>query len=221
MPHSEWAPRDPADEKVQQGQHSQWEQWPGASREDVASPQVTNRIISFMGNEPAQQQGSCHPLTSLGGQVLPVLPPKCRSSLSLSVQYQDPHLAQVLSHLEHCSHQSPVSPSPPITLSSGQCGPVWLHHLPAANLQGLLFPIEYSSNSEHSIQGPSSCPTLLRCAFHSCICLFKSHYYVSGTRPGIGIMICFKISSPEQELCGLTLFILFPGTWCCAKKHLI
>lgn len=66
----------------------------------------------FMGNEPAQQQGSCHPLTSLWPSPASS-PPKCRSSLSLSVQYQDPHLAQVLSHLEHCSHQSPVSPSPP------------------------------------------------------------------------------------------------------------
>ena len=106
--------------------------------------------------------------------------------------------------------------------SCGQCGPGWPHHFPAANLQGLLFSTEYSSNSEHSIQGPSSCLALLRCAFHSCLCLFKSHYYVSGTRPGIGIiiMICFKIPSPERELYGLTLFTLFPGTWCCAK-HLI
>ena len=149
--------------------------------------------------------------------VFPVCPFQCNTKIPTSLRCSHTWNAEV------ASHQSPVSPLLPSTLSSGQCGPVWPHHLPAANLQGLLFPTKYSSNSEHSIQGPSSCLALLRCAFHSCVCLFKSHYYVSGTRPGIGIiiMICFKISSPEQELYGLTLFTLFPGTWCCAKKHLI
>ena len=58
---------------------------------------------------------------------------------------------------------------------------------------GCCYPTEYSSNSELFIQGPSSWPALLRCAFHSCVCLLN----------------------------GLTLFELLTGTWCCANQHFI
>ena len=78
-------------------------------------PWVPNWILSFMGIESARQQGSCHLLTSLGCQVLLVLPPKCLSNLSLLSQHQDPNLAQVLSHLEHWGSLPLVSSiSPPI-----------------------------------------------------------------------------------------------------------
>ena len=83
--------------------------------------------------------------------VFPVCPFQCNTKIPTSLRCSHTWNA------EAASHQSPVSPLLPSTLSSGQCGPVWPHHLPAANLQGLLFPTKYSSNSEHSIQGPSSC----------------------------------------------------------------
>lgn len=65
-------------------------------------------------------------LWHLSGQVLPVLPPKCLSNLSLSVQYQALHIAQVLSHLECWGGLPPVASISPSSHPSSHLSTVVL-----------------------------------------------------------------------------------------------
>lgn len=90
------------DMKGQWGQHCHWNQWPRLSGRPQLPPWLTNWLLSCM--DIAQSRGSCHLLTSLGCQVLPVLSPKHLSNLSLSLQHWYPW---------HCSGALTPGTQPP------------------------------------------------------------------------------------------------------------